>query len=182
MQQKVRGVGPRDVKRFEQKGKGLSAAIEDLDRLPMPEIDTRFEAALTARQYHRSSSSLHRDAARAARAPSRRHPTRHPTLILGIPTSEAGFNDFLDSASSILSDYSVAPSPTMDFFSQNFKTDSPFVSPACLPHVLLRTDVVVHDFNGFSFPESPTPLPTSPVPSSTPAPTPRCEHIRHVPR
>ena len=62
---KVREVGPKDLKRCAKiaellvegkKGTELNAAIQEFDRHHVPEVVTRFEAPLTARQYRRSSS------------------------------------------------------------------------------------------------------------------------------
>ena len=62
---KVREVGPKDLKRCAKiaellvegkKGSELNAAVQEFDRHHVPEVVTRFEAPLTARQYRRSSS------------------------------------------------------------------------------------------------------------------------------
>jgi hypothetical protein len=63
---KVREVGPKDLKRCEKiaellvegkKGQELDAAIKEFDLHHVPQIVTRFETPLTARQYRRSSSA-----------------------------------------------------------------------------------------------------------------------------
>ncbi|OJT07512.1 hypothetical protein TRAPUB_1608 [Trametes pubescens] len=63
---KVREVEPKDIKRCTKiaqllvegkKGRELDQAIQEFDRVHVPEIVTRFEAPITARHYRRSSSA-----------------------------------------------------------------------------------------------------------------------------
>ncbi|TDL25438.1 hypothetical protein BD410DRAFT_801461 [Rickenella mellea] len=162
---KVREVGPRDAKRCERiatllasgkKGDELAAAIEEFDRHRVPEIQTRFEAPLTARQYRRSSSAPLPDTenskAQSAFVPSSPAPrkngrssssrpqrvmtpqpqslSRRPTLtIQTLPSDGSPW----DSNSSWSSSVSTLSSPSMDFYPQKFESDPTF------------------DFSGFTF-------------------------------
>ncbi|KAF8657842.1 hypothetical protein AX16_002158 [Volvariella volvacea WC 439] len=172
---KVREVEPKDLKRCAKiaellvsgkKGEELNAAIQEFDKHHVPEIVTRFEAPITARQYRRSSSvpipdsketGKQRFLVESEKSKKRRAVSSRPTRC-STPASDA--------AIPVVASIKTAPNSPILSYSQPARhaSSEDFASSIDLPAPLF-------DFSSFSFENAATPTPlTAYSPCDLPSP------------
>ncbi|EIW54790.1 uncharacterized protein TRAVEDRAFT_50926 [Trametes versicolor FP-101664 SS1] len=160
---KVREVEPKDIKRCTKiaqllvegkKGRELDQAIQEFDRVHVPEIVTRFEAPITARHYRRSSSAPAPDTERS-----------NPSFLSPEPSTPSKRQAKRSSSSQPeapreLSQECATPSPLpseADTESDWYSSPSSPYCPTTPSYSLPPTNPSFDEFNTFSFDNTATP-------------------------